>query len=73
MPFFQNGCTQNRSDIHFSAKEFELIAKVTGILVYFEQATKILSKPDASIAMSIPIITTIQKALKPCKNKRTMA
>ena len=50
------------SDIHFSAK-------VTGILVYFEQATKILSKPDASIAMSIPIITTIQKALNPCNKK----
>ena len=49
------------SDIHLSAKEFQLIAKVTEILVYFEQATKILSKPDASIAMSIPIITTIQK------------
>ena len=57
------------SDIHLSAKEFQLIAKVTEILVYFEQATKILSKPDASIAMSIPIITTIQKALKPCKKK----
>ena len=54
-------------DIYLSSKEFELISKVTSILSYFEQATKILSKPDASISMSIPIICTIQKSLKVSK------
>ena len=35
------------------------IEKVCKILTFFEQATKMMSEGDASISLSIPVVTTI--------------
>ena len=46
-------------DVDLSNLEFALIEKVCKILTFFEQATKMMSEGDASISLSIPVVTTI--------------
>ena len=64
------GALYNSPDvkIELSAKDFELISKLTNILVFFQEATKMLSHSDASIS-SIPVVTTIGQSLK--TNRKT--
>ena len=51
-------------DVELSNSEFALIEKVCKILTFFEQATKMMSEGDASISLSIPVVTTIMLSLK---------
>ena len=53
-------------DVELSNSEFVLIEKVCKckILTFFEQATKMMSEGDASISLSIPVVTTIMLSLK---------
>ena len=53
-----------RLDVELSNSEFVLIEKVCKILTFFEQATKMMSEGDASISLSIPVVTTIMLSLK---------
>ena len=52
------------SNVELSNSEFALIEKVCKILTFFEQATKMISEGDASISLSIPVVTTIMVSLK---------
>ena len=51
-------------DVELSNSEFVLTEKVCKILTFFEQATKMMSEGDASISLSIPVVTTIMVSLK---------
>jgi len=47
-----------------TTNEFDLLEKVTSVLGSFDEATKMLSLSEASVSMSIPIISTIMHQLR---------
>ena len=50
--------------VEFLERDWALLEKVTKVLQPFKEATLWLSKSDASIAMAIPMVTTILKSLE---------
>ena len=51
-------------NLEFRASDWVLMEKIISALKPFHEATKWLSKSDASISMCIPIVTTIMKQLE---------
>ena len=57
-------------DTEFNNQEWQLMEKIQRTLQPLEEATRLLSKFEASISMVIPLVTTILKSLEDTREDR---